>query len=69
MAELKPCPFCGGSAHVGELKKSVSPRFYVFCSNNKENCIAAEKYIFGAFYYTRKEAIEAWNRREDNGES
>ena len=37
--ELKPCPFCGGKAHVGEMKKAVGfERWSVACINRR--CIA-----------------------------
>jgi len=59
MAELKPCPFCGGKAFVsaklpyfGEI-----PTLAVVC----EDCNAASKHK-----RTEAEAIEAWNRRTED---
>lgn len=66
--KLKPCPFCGCGALVMQLKQSVSPRYYVVCSHKASGCIASEKYIFGRFYPTRRDAIDAWNRRADDGQ-
>lgn len=63
MRELKPCPFCGHVAHVAEMKKSVKQRFYVICSNQREECIASEAYVFGKKYPNKEDAIHAWNRR------
>ena len=61
--ELKPCPFCGRTAHVMQLKSSVRPRYFVGCANEKERCIASSHWVFGKFYWDQDEAIEAWNRR------
>lgn len=62
MKELKPCPFCGGEAILGDIRMTTlaySPRIRttyrrVFC----ENCGAATK-----SYETEKNAINAWNSR------
>ena len=67
MDELKPCPFCGHTAHIARLKWSANPRYFVVCGNGKEHCIASEHSTFGGFYVNKKDAIEAWNRRADNG--
>lgn len=67
MIELKPCPFCGNIAHVMQLKQSTSPRYYVACGNSARKCIASAHWVFGVFYATMGEAVEAWNRRVDNG--
>lgn len=61
MIELKPCPFCGGKAHV-EKNFDETYRFYHTCKNTQIN-------IYKTGFKTRKEAIEAWNRRADNGQS
>lgn len=64
MSELKPCPFCGGH----EYHKAYPDRYHlpeiceyhtVACTNCGATC--------GAFP-NKEEAIEAWNRRnnEDN---
>lgn len=47
--KLKPCPFCGGAAHVVGFSAK-----WVFC-----NSCGAEAQCFD----TEEEAIEAWNRR------
>lgn len=64
---LKPCPFCGEIAHVMRLKQNVSPRYFVACGNGAERCIAAEHWVFGRFFATQEEAVEAWNRSAENG--
>lgn len=50
MRELKPCPFCGGEAHIHRHE-----RFGVEC----DECGMG----LGCIKNTEKEAIEAWNRR------
>ena len=68
MTRLKPCPFCGAIAHIGELKKSLkSPRYIVHCSNTKGDCIASRSDVFGRHYYSEMEAADAWNRRAEHG--
>lgn len=56
MADLKSCPFCGGSAFIpksdsGDLLPWV---VCIECGVETEYCETVEK------------AIEAWNRRADN---
>ena len=59
MAELKPCPFCGGN-----------PFFYFFCDGfNSYNRVTCKKCVVSL---TKKniigtEAIDAWNRRAEDG--
>ncbi len=70
MVELKPCPFCGG--------KSVRLNAYGFGQWSAEclSCYVETKRYMGstatkfkgAIMQTgRKEAIEAWNRRAEDG--
>lgn len=56
MVELKPCPFCGGEAHIRQNGNRVFP--WVVCSD----CIASTR-----VYDSVEEAIEAWNRRAGDG--
>lgn len=68
MNELKQCPFCGGDAEKRYIKRKklfVSMRFpynthyvYVKC----KVCGATSR-----VYVTIENAIEAWNRRAENG--
>ena len=61
MAELKPCPFCGGKNNVIMVKMPLYDEFsefYVLC------------FVCGArtgLQISKQEAIEAWNRREEDG--
>lgn len=66
MNELKPCPFCGGGAvihHCGELENETMA--VVFGSKVGIHC--RNCHIATMPYETKNEAIEAWNRRAENG--
>lgn len=54
--ELKPFPFCGGEAKVFETDLKT---FRVIC---KKCPCSVGRY----WYYKKREAIEAWNRRANN---
>lgn len=65
MAELKPCPFCGGETidvcEEGKLfGKSAYARTYIFVRCRK--CYART-----GVYGTKPKAIEVWNRRAEDG--
>lgn len=56
MAELKPCPFCGGNATV------VEHIYYGF--QNKYGVVCLECYAeTGQFMCSKDLAEDAWNRR------
>lgn len=54
MEELKPCPFCGGEAKI--FTPTIST--YIMC----KECKASTN-----LYSQSEEAIEAWNRRYNDG--
>lgn len=58
MAELKPCPFCGGEATLWH-DYGVDRPWNILC-----RCGGRVGY-----FVTKKEAIEAWNRRANDGQS
>ena len=60
MAELKPCPFCGGVAYV-------QYNFYLTAEVVCSNCGSKGTACCGVNIDER--AIEAWNRRADNGQT
>ncbi len=52
--KLKPCPFCGGEAEMGE-------------SRNRIWCDECELIMpYEGEFETRKELAQAWNRRSDD---
>ena len=60
MAELKPCPFCGGTRlFVGTFAECKMQRYAVCCDYLEGGCGAS----IGGNCRTEREAIEAWNRR------
>ena len=56
--ELKPCPFCGGKAEYRPAGGLSDAYGYVRCEN-----LCCEQH----WYSKEKEAIEAWNRRAEDG--
>lgn len=60
MTVLKPCPFCGGEARTIEYEYvGVSNTYGVKCKCGAQGF---------QFYEDIGKAIEAWNRRVDNGD-
>lgn len=63
MSELKPCPFCGGKAHLD--------REEIFCDCGAK--MSFPLYVWGAaacdgfptYEQSKEMAIKAWNRRVD----
>lgn len=67
MEKPKPCPFCGCKATVDTERRhsGTSENFYfVGCSTSE--CIASI-HSMNRYFLTIEDAIEAWNRRIDNG--
>lgn len=65
MADLKPCPFCGGQAvfYIGRYSGGTN---YVVVKCRK--CNAKTEEIIGSVAYCAKDVvIDLWNRRDDNG--
>lgn len=64
MSELKPCPFCGADYGFLEIIKcgvtGSSHVYAVMCCECGGRSGRAE---------TKDDAVEAWNRRADNGTS
>lgn len=57
---LKPCPFCGGEAHIKEVVSACSVVYSVGCSDSE--CMGFETLLCKT---TPEEAIAAWNRRAE----
>lgn len=68
MSELKPCPFCGGEATISSVPEGTWDKFIPHCKS--VGCLA---FYIGfsdeGLYGTKEKAIEAWNRRVDDGKS
>lgn len=62
--ELKPCPFCGGKAHlfVNDGVRVICPA----CGASTKILVDAMS-VKGVAGNATKAVIEAWNRRADNG--
>jgi len=58
--ELKPCPFCGGKAALEQLLENKDD--YMASCDNDECLVTC---VMTHCDSTRKEAIEAWNRRAE----
>ncbi len=65
--KLKPCPFCGGEAMIIKRKSNAAGSKFVYrvqcCADEEDGCSCIPKTWN---YYTKEEAIEAWNRRAEN---
>ena len=60
MSGLRPCPFCGGDAHVKEVVSACEMLYTVGCSDSE--CMGHETWLLKP---TKEEAIAAWNRRAE----
>ena len=59
MAELKPCPFCGGEAKLIKCGKE----WYVECNSHMFTCYPKP---WTGYIDTAEYAIEIWNRRAED---
>lgn len=60
MAELKPCPFCGGKGVLVHAGKGVATFSFIQCTSCF--CRTKDCYI-STNHACDKEAAEEWNRR------
>lgn len=73
--ELKPCPFCGERAGIKATNKSYG--FTIWCQCENSDCAARtvgycpemnnEDYCIESIESCFRKAVEAWNRRANNG--
>lgn len=60
-SNILPCPFCGHSASLEDIEDLRGVRFSVGCdSTDEESCMGYQSLTT---FNTRKQAIEAWNKR------
>ena len=64
MAELKPCPFCGGKAELISIKAFEWCDYHYIARCSNPNCEVDPM----VKRLEMKEAIEAWNNRAENEE-
>lgn len=72
MEQLKPCPFCGGESEVciSEEHHGMDGWYRVAFVRCKECRCRTPQYAIDGFYgckTTEQDAIEAWNRRANDG--
>lgn len=61
MAELKPCPFCGGYAHIDKTGSlTLFRNAAIYC----EGCDTY--FLLDSLRATEEDLINAWNRRNDD---
>ena len=58
--KLKPCPFCGGKAYIHDAICDDGAYLFTFVQ-----CHTCKANIEG--FSSKEKAIEAWNRRTENG--
>lgn len=82
MAELKPCPFCGGEVSMALTGHDTTNWMFITRghSKTKKNCscrlfMESDRYFIGcmdskeAAENAEKDLAEAWNRRANDGQS
>ena len=62
MNELKPCPFCGGEAHIAYNAKRKLYGKDEWINGVRIYCGVCEAQMF---YRSEHLAVKAWNRREE----
>lgn len=68
MAELKPCPFCGGEAsEVINILEADPEMALAGVTEDNWKVLCLKCLGCGGIRRTAEEAIEAWNRRAEDG--
>lgn len=70
MAELKPCPFCGGKPHFEQYTLTVDFNWYFAFTHTCGGGASGNSKrisVYGRGFDSEEEAIEEWNRRVDDG--
>ena len=73
MTELKPCPFCGGEAEVGQVAHGSGMddhfiNWFIRCQKCGANIERAADDFYGREFFSAGEVMELWNRRDNNGD-
>ena len=69
--KLKRCPFCGcgtGELYMVTIEQYGHDTVGIFCNCCKQTVILEENECEGDTEKTRRNAIDAWNRRCNDGE-
>lgn len=70
MTDLKPCPFCGGGkVEVLNTLEAQPEMKLIGMTKDNWNVLCNDCYASGGTRRTAVEAIEAWNRRAENGKA
>lgn len=64
METLRRCPFCGAEANLVKVRSGKNFRYAPGCTTDK--CMG-HWWVTGKGFFSEAEAIEAWNRRTDDG--
>lgn len=76
MAELKPCPFCGGEVAIAQAGENSHIWWFITRGHGVDRCTCRVFMESEAFWINddmelkqqfKQELIERWNRRADNG--
>lgn len=70
MTKLKPCPFCGGEAEVGQVEHSAGmdgyfTNWFIRCQKCGANIERAADDYYGRKSFPAGEVMEIWNRRAE----
>lgn len=62
--KLKPCPFCGGKAHMVTSVYDDGYMAEVYCTSGADvGCFAFSKHWALKESWVKETAVKAWNRR------
>ena len=61
--KLKPCPFCGGRAHIEDISEpdDMGPIWMILC----KKCGASASFGMDGCDATQVETVDSWNRRAE----
>lgn len=68
MSNLKPCPFCGGEVWIDSYESDLLGRHYYIRHVAEEIAVDKGCPMAAGGESSMTEAIEAWNRRANDGD-